>query len=36
MLKLLLNEMLRTSNDRTKLPKEEVVKAIEAITRFID
>ena len=36
MLKLSLNEMLQTSNDGTKLPKEEVAKAIEAMVQFVN
>ena len=36
MLKLSLNEMLQTSNSGTKLPKEEVAKAIEVIVQFVD
>ena len=36
MLKLLLNEILQTSNSGIKLPKEEVAKAIEAIVQFVD
>ena len=36
MLKLSLNDMLQTTNDGTKPPKEEVAKAIQAIIRFVD
>lgn len=36
MLKLTLNEMLQTSNDGNKPPKEEFAKAIEAVKAFID
>lgn len=36
MLKLSLNEMLQTFNNGTKLSKEKIAKAIEAIIRFVD
>lgn len=36
MLKLSLNEMLRTSNEGSRSSKKEVAKAIEAMMSFID
>ena len=36
MLKLSLNELLQTTNDGNRPPKEEVTKAIDAMVAFVD